>query len=129
MRKYDDAIRAVSRHTLAYILCAISELFRHYDDFDPLDLLVVHAVLNANVINIINDQSLDDRFASIYEVEPDDMKQGKLRMNVPPPGAYPSATLSRDQWGGRAVQARFSSGSGATLRSLCHALKGQPVIT
>jgi hypothetical protein len=34
-----DQIRTISRHTLAYVLCSISELFRHYD-FDPLDLLI-----------------------------------------------------------------------------------------
>jgi hypothetical protein len=79
MRKSDDLIRAVSRHTLAYMLCAISEMFRHYADFDPLDLLITHAVLNANVITIMNDQELDKRFASIHAVEPDEMKQGVSR--------------------------------------------------
>ena len=42
MSKSDDLIRSVSRHTLAYMLCAMSEMFRHYTDFDPLDLLIVH---------------------------------------------------------------------------------------
>src|SRR5581483_4432771 len=79
MRKYDDLIRPVSRHTLAYMLCAISEMFRHYDDFDPLDLLIIHNVLNANVINVMNDQELDRRFASIHTVEPDEIKQGVSR--------------------------------------------------
>jgi hypothetical protein len=51
----------MSRHSLAYILCSISELFRHYDDFDPLDLLIVHAILNANVINIMKDLELDQK--------------------------------------------------------------------
>jgi hypothetical protein len=37
----DDRRRAISRHTLSYILCSISELLRHYD-FDPLDLLIIH---------------------------------------------------------------------------------------
>ena len=35
-----DLIRTVSRHSLAYMLCAASEMFRHYD-FDPLDLLII----------------------------------------------------------------------------------------
>ena len=39
----------VSRHPLAYMLCAASEMFRHYD-FDPLDLIIIHALLNANVL-------------------------------------------------------------------------------
>ena len=79
MRKSDDLIRTVSRHTLAYMLCAISEMFRHYEEFDPLDLLIVHAILNANVINVMNDLELDKRFASIHTVEPDEIKQGVSR--------------------------------------------------
>jgi hypothetical protein len=82
MRQSDDLIRAVSRHTLAYMLCAISELFRHYEDFDPLDLLIIHNVLNANVINIMSDQELDERFASIHAVEPDEIKQGISRATL-----------------------------------------------
>jgi hypothetical protein len=77
-KKTDDRIRAVSRHSLAYILCSISELFRHYD-FDPLDLLIIHAVLNANVINVMRDAELDNRFGSIDTVEPDSIKQGVSR--------------------------------------------------
>jgi hypothetical protein len=79
MRKSDDLIRTVSRHTLAYMLCAISEMFRHYQDFDPLDLLIIHNVMNANVINIMNDETLDKRFASIHTIEPDEIKQGMSR--------------------------------------------------
>jgi hypothetical protein len=75
MRKSDDVIRTISRHTLAYMLCAISEMFRHYVEFDPLDLLIVHAVLNANVIKIMNDRELDKRYSSIHAVEPDAIKQ------------------------------------------------------
>ena len=74
MSKSDDLIRTVSRHTLAYMLCAISEMFRHYADFDPLDLLIVHAILNANVIHIMNDPELDKRYSSIHTVEPDELK-------------------------------------------------------
>jgi hypothetical protein len=74
----DDRTQMVSRHSLAYILCAISELFRHYD-FDPLDLLIIHAVLNGNVINVMRDQELDRRFAAIDAVEPDAIKQGVSR--------------------------------------------------
>jgi hypothetical protein len=79
MRKSDDLIRTVSRHTLAYMLCSISEMFRQYKDFDPLDLLIIHNVLNANVINVMSDEALDKRFASIHAVEPDEIKQGMSR--------------------------------------------------
>jgi hypothetical protein len=78
MRKSDDVIRAVSRHTLAYMLCAISEMFRHYVD-DPLDLLIVHVVLNSNVIHIMSDRVLDKRYSSINAVEPDAIKRGVPR--------------------------------------------------
>jgi len=54
-------------------------MFRHYEDFDPLDLLIIHNVMNANVINIMNDETLDKRFASIHAVEPDAIKQGMSR--------------------------------------------------
>ena len=74
-----DITRTVSRHTLAYMLFSISEMCRYYDDFDPLDLLIVHAILNANVINVMNDPSLDERFSSIHAVEPDVIKQGVSR--------------------------------------------------
>lgn len=73
-----DLIRAVSRHSLAYMLCSISELFRHYN-FDPLDLLIVHAILNANVMNVMKDLELDRKFGSIHAVEPDEIKQGVSR--------------------------------------------------
>ncbi|MBS0530165.1 MAG: hypothetical protein JSS22_12340 [Proteobacteria bacterium] len=77
-KKAEDMIRMVSRHSLSYILCSISEMFRTYD-FDPLDLLVIHAVLNANVIDIMKDEQLDKRLASIHAVEPDEMKRGVSR--------------------------------------------------
>jgi hypothetical protein len=73
-----DLIRAVSRHSLGYMLCCISEMFRYYD-FDPLDLLIVHAVMNANVINVMRDLELDVKFGSIHAVEPDEIKQGVSR--------------------------------------------------
>lgn len=79
MQKNSDLIRAVSRHSVAYILLSLSELFRHYDDFDPLDLLIIHAVLNANVINVMRDPELDKRFGSILTVEPDTIKLGVSR--------------------------------------------------
>ena len=49
-------------------------MFRHYD-FDPLDLLIIHAVLNANVLNVMKDPKLDRRFGSLHTVEPDEIKQ------------------------------------------------------
>jgi hypothetical protein len=79
MRNTPDITRAVSRHTLAYMLFSISEMCRHYSEFDPLDLLIVHAILNANVVNVMNDQSLDERFSAIDAVEPDAIKQGVSR--------------------------------------------------
>ena len=73
-----DRIRTISRHSLAYMLCAASEMFRHYD-FDPMDLIIIHAVLNANVLNIMKDPELDRRLGSIETVEPDEIKQGVSR--------------------------------------------------
>ena len=73
-----DRIRAISRHSLAYMLCAASEMLRHYD-FDPIDLLIVHAVLNANVINIMKNPELDRQLGSVTTVEPDAIKQGVSR--------------------------------------------------
>jgi hypothetical protein len=86
---HDDRARAISRHTLAYMLCSISELFRTYD-FDPIDLLIIHAILNANVLEIMKDPELDMRFASLFAVEPDSAKRGVSRgglsrfLNLPP---------------------------------------------
>jgi hypothetical protein len=73
-----DLIRTISRHSLSYLLCAASEMFRHYD-FDPMDLIIIHAVLNANVLNIMKNPELDRRFASLQTVEPDEIKQGVSR--------------------------------------------------
>lgn len=73
-----DMIRTISRHSLAYMLCAASEMFRHYD-FDPIDLMIIHAVLNANVLNIMKNPELDRRFGSVEAVEPDEIKQGVSR--------------------------------------------------
>src|ERR1043165_4770101 len=79
----DDHTRMVSRHSLAYILCAISELFRHYD-FDPLDLLIIHAVLNANVINVMRDEALDRQFPAVGAVEPAPIRRGVSRPPLTP---------------------------------------------
>jgi hypothetical protein len=73
-----DMIRTISRHSLAYMLCAASEMFRHYD-FDPIDLMIIHAILNANVLNIMKNPELDRRFGSVQAVEPDEIKQGVSR--------------------------------------------------
>jgi hypothetical protein len=53
-------------------------MFRHYD-FDPLDLLIIHAILNANVLNVMKNPELDRRFGSVQTVEPDEIKQGVSR--------------------------------------------------
>lgn len=90
----DDRRRAVSRHTLAYILCSISELFRHYD-FDPLDLLIIHAVLNANVIAVMKNATLDEKFGSIDAVEPDEIKQGISRAALARFLSLPLETIRR----------------------------------
>jgi len=95
MRNTSDITRTVSRHTLAYILFSISELFRHYDEFDPLDLLIVHAILNANVINVMNDRSLDEKFSSIDAVEPDAIKQGVSRAALSRFLSLPLETIRR----------------------------------
>src|SRR5215218_3234972 len=73
-----DLIRTVSRHSLAYMLCAASEMFRHYD-FDPIDLIIIHAILNANVLRIMKNPELDRQLGSVQAVEPDEIKQGVSR--------------------------------------------------
>jgi hypothetical protein len=89
-----DMIRTISRHSLAYMLCAASEMFRHYD-FDPLDLLIIHAVLNANMLNIMKDPELDRRFGSVQTVEPDEIKQGVSRAGLSRFLALPMETVRR----------------------------------
>src|SRR5260370_18102349 len=54
------------------------QMLRHYD-FDPLDLLIIHAILNANVLNVTKNPELDRRFGSVQPVEPDEIKQGVSR--------------------------------------------------
>jgi hypothetical protein len=95
MRKTPDLVRTISRHSLAYMLCSISELFRHYDNFDPLDLLIVHAILNANVINIMKDPELDQKFGSINALEPDDIKQAVSRAALSRFLSLPIETIRR----------------------------------
>lgn len=94
MQNKDDRRRAVSRHTLSYMLCSISELFRHYE-FDPLDLLIIHAVLNANVIAIMKDKQLDEEFGGIGAVEPDELKQGVSRATLARFLSLPLETVRR----------------------------------
>ena len=89
-----DLIRTISRHSLSYLLCAASEMFRHYD-FDPLDLLIIHAVLNANVLNVMKNPELDRRFGSIHTVEPDEIKQGVSRAALSRFLALPIETVRR----------------------------------
>jgi hypothetical protein len=89
-----DRIRTISRHSLAYMLCAASEMFRHYD-FDHLDLMIIHAVLNANVLNIMKDRELDRKFGSVSAVEPDAIKQGVSRAALSRFLARPIETVRR----------------------------------
>jgi hypothetical protein len=89
-----DLIRTISRHSLAYMLCAASEMFRHYD-FDHLDLLIIHAVLNANVLQVMKSPELDRRFGSVGTVEPDEIKQGVSRAALSRFLALPIETVRR----------------------------------
>ena len=95
LKKSPDLIRTISRHTLAYMLCSISEIFRYYKDFDPLDLLIIHAVLNANVINVMKDAQLDKQFSSVDAVEPDAIKQGVSRSSLSRFLGLPIETIRR----------------------------------
>ena len=79
MAKKPDITRTVSRHTLSYMLCSISEMCRHYRDFDPLDLLIVHGILNANVTNVMSSRALTEKFSGLDSIEPDDIKRGVSR--------------------------------------------------
>lgn len=88
-------MRTISRHTLAYMLCSISEMFRYYRDFDPLDLLIIHAVLNANVINVMKEIDLDREFGSVHAVEPDAIKQGVSRSGLSRFLSLPIETIRR----------------------------------
>jgi hypothetical protein len=92
--KTADRIRTISRHSLAYMLCAASEMFRHYD-FDALDLLIIHAVLNANVIPVMKNPELDRQFGSVQTVEPDAIKQGVSRAALSRFLAMPIETVRR----------------------------------
>jgi hypothetical protein len=89
-----DLIRTISRHSLSYLLCAISEMCRQYD-FDPMDLLIIHAVLNANVLNVMKNPELDRRFGSVHAVEPDEIKQGVSRAALSRFLALPIETVRR----------------------------------
>jgi hypothetical protein len=89
-----DLIRTISRHSLTYMLGAASEMFRHYD-FDPLDLLIIYAVLNANVLNVMKDPKLDRRFGGPHTVEPDEIKQGVSRAALSRFLALPIETVRR----------------------------------
>jgi hypothetical protein len=89
-----DLVRTVSRHTLAYVLCSISELFRHYD-FDPLDLLIIHAILNTNAVRVMKDAELDRKFSSVHAVEPDEIKQGISRAALSRFLSLPIETIRR----------------------------------
>ena len=73
-----DLIRTISRHSLSYVLCSISELFRHYD-FDPIDLLIIHATLNANMLNLVKGPELASRSGSMDPAAPGDIAKGLSR--------------------------------------------------
>lgn len=74
-------IRAISRISLSYILCCISEMLRRFD-MDPLDILIVHTILNANVTKLIRDPHLNAEYGFIATEEPDEMRQGVTRSTV-----------------------------------------------
>jgi hypothetical protein len=113
-----DLIRTISRHSLAYLLCSISELFRHYD-FDPLDLLIIHAILNTNVMNVMKDSELDRKFSSVHDVEPDEIKQGISRAALSRFLNLPIETIRRrvDRLKKRAILSEGKSGLIVTERN------------
>lgn len=76
------------------MLCVASEMFRHHD-FDPLDLMIIHAVLNANVLHVMKNPDLDRRFGSVQTVEPDAIKQGVSRAALSRFLAMPVETVRR----------------------------------
>jgi hypothetical protein len=71
--------RTISRHSLSYILCSISEMLRAYHDFSTMDLLIIHTILNTNVVNFMRDPDLDRKYAGLHDVEPDAFKRGVSR--------------------------------------------------
>jgi hypothetical protein len=75
-------------------LCSISKLFRHYN-FNPLDLLIIHAVLNANVVQVMKSPDLDQKYSSVATVEPDAIKQGISRAAISRFLSLPLETVRR----------------------------------
>jgi len=57
--------------------------------------LIVHAVLNANVINVMRDHELDKEFSSVQTVEPDAIKQGVSRSGLSRFLSLPIETIRR----------------------------------
>ncbi len=75
-------------------MCSISKLFRHYN-FNPLDLLIIHAVLNANVVQVMKSPDLDQKYSSVATVEPDAIKQGISRAAISRFLSLPLETVRR----------------------------------
>ena len=60
-----------------------------------MDLLLIHAVLNANVLHVMKDPELDRQFGSVEAVEPDAIKQGVSRAALSRFLALPIETVRR----------------------------------
>src|ERR1700722_17487878 len=100
-----DLIRTISKHTLSYVLYSISEISRHYD-FDTIDLLIIHAILNANMLNITKSPALDRSF--MESAEPDVVQR---------------------QGVSRAALSRFLSIPGETVRRRVDRLKKESILS
>ncbi|CCE01192.1 hypothetical protein [Bradyrhizobium sp. STM 3809] len=77
----DIPIRAISRHSVAYLLNSIGEILHHYK-FNPLDVLILYTILHANSLKVIKDPTLDRKYGDYDTLEPDDIKQGISRSAV-----------------------------------------------
>ncbi len=89
-----DQARLLSRHTLSYIILMISEMLNAYD-LHTLDLLIIHAIMNTNVLTIMGDRDLDKAFASTAAIEPDSLKRGVSRTAVSRFLNMPNETVRR----------------------------------
>lgn len=69
MQNASDIIRTVSRHTLAYMLFSISEMFRNYDEFDPMDLQKTNMLLLTKVLRDLKRAGING---------PDDLRAAKV---------------------------------------------------
>jgi hypothetical protein len=57
--------------------------------------MIIHAVMNTNVLNVMKDPELDRRFGSVQAVEPDEIKQGVSRAALSRFFGQPIETIRR----------------------------------